>query len=188
MLVDACCEQTSYMAQEVWREGCLMPWSHIACSVFAAAVRRPYGFYANRTTTSRFLARRKVIASLAVFFKLTLNFFSETAMPQPHRKVIVRWPYGRLAIAVRWHTVFTLSWVPRKSYGGLTASLRRPHGALTAAVRQTCNSCKNREVAARSPPGLLAVTSRFLISWIVRSSCSRRKTLRFLKITVYFQP
>ena len=30
-------------------------------------VRRPYGFYANRTATSRFLARRKVIASLAVF-------------------------------------------------------------------------------------------------------------------------
>ena len=78
-------------------------------------------------------------------------------------------------MAVRWHTVFTLSWVPRKSYGGLTASLRRPHGALTAAVRQTCNSCKNREVAVRSPPGLLAVTLRFLISWIVRSSCGRRK-------------
>ena len=77
-------------------------------------------------------------------------------------------------MAVRWHTVFTLSWVPRKSYGGLTASLWRPHGALTAAVRQTCNSCKNREVAVRSPPGLLAVTLRFLISWIVRSSCGRR--------------
>ena len=30
-------------------------------------VRRPYGFYTNRTATSRFLARRKVIASLAVF-------------------------------------------------------------------------------------------------------------------------
>ena len=30
-------------------------------------VRRPYGFYANRTATLRFSARRKVIASLAVF-------------------------------------------------------------------------------------------------------------------------
>ena len=77
-------------------------------------------------------------------------------------------------MAVRWHTVFTLSWVHRKSYGGLTASLRRPHGARTAAVQQTCNSCKNREVAVRSPPGLLAVTLRFLISWIARSPCGRR--------------
>ena len=114
------------------------------------------------------------------FFNLTLNFFQKpqclnaATTPQPHRKVIVRWSYGRLAMALRWHTFFTLSWVPRKSYGGLTAALRWPHGALTAAVRQTCNSCKNREVAVRSPPGLPAVTLRFLISWIVRSSCGRR--------------
>ena len=95
-------------------------------------------------------------------------------MPQSHLKVTVRWPYGRLAMTVRLHTVFTLSWVPRKSYGGLTVSLWRPHGALTAAVRQTSNSCNNRKVAVRSPPGLLAVTLRFLISWIVRSPCGRR--------------
>ena len=77
-------------------------------------------------------------------------------------------------MAVRWHTVFTLSWVPRKSYGGLTVSLQRPHGALTAAVRQACSSCSDREVAVRSPPGLLAVTLRFLISWIERSPWGRR--------------
>ena len=77
-------------------------------------------------------------------------------------------------MAVRWHTVFTLSWVPRKSYGGLTASLRRPHGALTAAVRQACSSCSHREVAVRSLPGLLAVTLRFLISWIERSPWGHR--------------
>ena len=77
-------------------------------------------------------------------------------------------------MAVRYHTVFTLSWVPRKSYGGLTAFLQRPHGALTASVRQTCSSCNNREVAVRSPPGLLVVTLRFLMSWIVRSPCGRR--------------
>ena len=65
-------------------------------------------------------------------------------------------------MAVRWHTVFTLCWVPRKSHGGLSASLRRPHGALTAVVRQACSSCNDREVAVRSPPGLLAVTLRFL--------------------------
>ena len=95
-------------------------------------------------------------------------------MPQLHRKVNVRWPYGRLAMAVRWHAVFTLSLVPRKSYAGLTASLRRPHGALTAAVRQTCSSCNNREVAVRSPPDLLTVTLHYFISLIVRSPCGRR--------------
>ena len=83
----------------------------------------------------------------------------------------------------------------RSSYGGRTVALRWPwggirflpclgclenrtaapgrHGALTAAARQTCNSCKNREVTMRSPPGLFAVTLQFLISWIVRSSCGR---------------
>ena len=94
-------------------------------------------------------------------------------MPQ-RRNHTSRSPYGRLAMTVGWHTVFTLSWVPRKSYGGLTVSLWRPRGALTAAVRQTSNSCNNRKVAVRSPPGLLAVTLRFLISWIVRSPCGRR--------------
>ena len=88
-------------------------------------VQRPYGFYANRTATSRFLARRKVIASLAVFLKLDNKLFSETAMPQPHRKITVRGPYGRLAMTMRWHTVFTLFWVPRrKSHGGLAAAIR----------------------------------------------------------------
>ena len=77
-------------------------------------------------------------------------------------------------MTVRWHTVFTLSWVPRKSYGGLTASFRWLHGALTAAVRQACSSCNDREVAVRSLPGLLAVTLRFLISWIERSPWGRR--------------
>ena len=64
-------------------------------------VRRPYGFYTNRTATSRFLARRKVIASLAVFFNLTLNFFSETAMPQ-RRNHTAKSPYGGRTVALRW--------------------------------------------------------------------------------------
>ena len=104
------------------------------------------------------------------FYCLTLNFVSETAMPQ-RRNHTARSPYGDLAMAVRWHTVFTLSWLPRKSYGGLTVSLRWPRGALTATVLQTYSNSNNREVAVRSPPGLLAVTLRFLISWIVRSPC-----------------
>ena len=94
-------------------------------------VRGPYDFYANRTATSWFSAHSKVIASLTSFLNFTLNFFSETAMPQ-HRNHTAKSPYGGLAMAVRWHTLFTLSWVPRKSHGGLTASLRRPHGVLTA--------------------------------------------------------
>ena len=66
-------------------------------------------------------------------------------------------------MAVRWHMVFILSWMPRKSYGG-----------LTAAVRQTCSSCNDREVAVRSPPVLLAVTLCFFISWFIRLPCGRR--------------
>ena len=125
-------------------------------TIVPQTVRRPYGFYASRTATSRFLTRRKVIASLAVFFNFTWNFFSETAMPQ-RRNHTARSPYGRLALAVRRYMVLNLSWVPRKSYGGLTASLRRPHGALTVAVRQTCSSCNNREVTSGSPYGHLMV-------------------------------
>ena len=131
-------------------------------------VRRPYGFYANLTATSWFLARHKVIASLA-FFLIYIKLFQK---PQC-RNHTARSPYGGRAIALRW------------PWGGMrflpclgclvnrTAASRRPHGALTAAVRQTCGSCNNREVAVRSPPGLLAVTLRFLISWIVRSPCGR---------------
>ena len=77
-------------------------------------------------------------------------------------------------MAVRWHTVFAVSWEPRKPYGGLPAPLGRSHGALTAAVRQTCGSFNNHEGAVRSPHGLLAVTLQFLISWMARSPCVRR--------------
>ena len=93
-------------------------------------------------------------------------------MPQ-RRNQTARSSYGGRTVALRW------------PWGGIrflpclgclenrTAASWRPCGALTAAVRQTCNSCKNSEVAVRSPPGLLAVTLRFLISWIVWSSCGR---------------
>ena len=98
-------------------------------------------------------------------------------MPQ-RRNHTARSPYGGRTVALRW------------PWGGIrfltclgclenrTAASRRPcgglHGAHTAAVRKTCSSCKNREVAVRSPPGFLAVTLRFLISWIVRSPCGGR--------------
>ena len=81
------------------------------------------------------------------------------------RNNTARSPYGRLAMAVVWHTVFTLSWVPRKSYGVLTAPLRRPYGKLVVAA-----------TTVRSPHGPLPASLRspFLISWIVRSPCGRR--------------
>ena len=94
-------------------------------------------------------------------------------MPQ-HCNHTARSPYVGRTVALRW------------PWGGIrflsclgclencTVASRRPCGDLTVAVRQTCNSCKNREVAVRSPAGLLAVTLRFLISWIVPSSCGRR--------------
>ena len=104
-------------------------------------VRRPHGFH------------HKPYG----FLKLDIKLFSQTAMPQ-RRNPTPRSPYGGLAMAVRWHTFFTLSWVPINSHDGLTASLRRPHGALTAAVRQTCGSCNNREGAVQSPYGRLPVS------------------------------
>ena len=92
-------------------------------------VQRPYGFYANRTATLRFLARRKVIASLAVCLTWHWTFFRNrnAATPQPYRKCIVRSPYGDRMMTYG----LTLSWVPRKSYGGLAAAVRRPYGDRT---------------------------------------------------------
>ena len=106
-------------------------------------VRRSHGFYANRTVTSQFLAHCKVITSLVVFFK-TWNFTflyrnCNAATPHSHRKVTIRRPYGGL----RWpwgDMRFLLCLGCREN---LTASLRRPHGALTAAVRQSCGRCNS---------------------------------------------
>ena len=158
-------------------------------------VRRSYGFYANRTATSRFFTRRKVIGSLAFFFSSTLNFFSETAMPQPHRKVTVRWPYGRLAMAVRWHTVFTLSWVPRnraaasrRPYGGLMAPLRRPYGTLVAAATTVRSPFSPLPVSLRSPYDFLfheSYVHRAVAVTFVTTTTVACKILRFLKITFH---
>ena len=66
-------------------------------------------------------------------------------------------------MGMRWHAVFTLSLVPRKSYGGLTAPLRRLYSKLVVAA-----------TTVRSPYGHLPVSLRYFISWIVRSPCGRR--------------
>ena len=145
-----------------------MLWSHIACGVFAAAVRRPlspkpYGGLTALMQTVRppHGFERAARSSQALHFFLTWHkTFSETRMSQ-RRNHTARPPYGgptvAFAMAVRWHTVFTLSWVPRKSNGGLTAVLQRSHGTLTAAIRQTCGSCKNM----RLPNGRRTVASRY---------------------------
>ena len=131
-----------------------------------------------QTAASRFLCKPYCDLTLfstpqgnrkpCVFFNLTLNFFSETAMPQCCNHT-ARSPYGGHTVALR-HSFYPVLGA-QNSYGGLTAALRRPHSALMAAVQQTCN---NREVAVRSPPGLLAVTLRFLISWIIQLLCGPR--------------
>ena len=47
-------------------------------------------------------------------------------MPQPSLKY-PRKVTGGLAMAMRWQTIFTLSWVPRKSYGGRKATAQLPY-------------------------------------------------------------
>ena len=184
----------------------ILPWSHIACGVFAAAVQRPK--FPNCMAALRFLCKPyddfNVFSSPqdhhkpCVFLNLTLNLFSEIAMPQC-RNHTARSSYGGLAMAVRWHTFFTLSWVPIKSCGGPAASLQWPHGALTAAVRQTCGSVNNHECAVRSPYGHLPVSLRSPYVFLFHESYNRRvvavtfvttttiarKTLWFLKFTFY---
>ena len=85
-------------------------------------------------------------------------------MPQPHCKCIVRSPYGGRKVTYGFNPVFA-------SLENRTAALRWLYDTLMADVRRTCGSCHNREGVVRLPPGLLAVTLRFLISWIVQSPC-----------------
>ena len=147
----------------------------------AACLWRPYGDLSppNRTTALRFLYKpyddltvfstpqghRK---SCGFFFNLTLNFFQKpqchnaATTQQDHRTVAVRSPCDGREVAYGFYPVFGC-------LENRTAASRRPCGALTAAVRQACSSCNDREVAVRSPPGLLAVTLQVLISWIERS-------------------
>ena len=155
----------------------------------------------NRTAALRFLC--KPYGDLTVlstpqghrkpcgFFNLTLNFFQK---PQC-RNHTTRPPYGGRTIALRW------------PWGGIrilpdlgclenrTAASRRPCDGLTAAVRQTCDSCKNREVAAyghlpvslRSPYGFWSHESydrRAVAVTFVTTTTTAHKTLRFLKITL----
>ena len=132
-------------------------------TIVPQTVRRPYGFYTNRTATSRFLARRKVIVSLVVFFNLTLNFFSETAMPQRRnntarspcggRTVVLRWPWGGIRFLPCLGCLENHTAASRCPCGGLTAPLRRPYGKLVAAATTVRSPCGHLLVSLRSPYG-----------------------------------
>ena len=110
--------------------------------------------------------------------------------------VSVPWFY-LVAIDIIWvelncHTVLTLFWVPRKSYGGLTAAMWWSHGALTAAVRRTCATIVRvvyvrLAVSLRSPHGFWSHESydrNAVAVTFVTTTTASRKTLRFLKETV----
>ena len=158
-------------------------------------VRRPYGFYANCTATSRFLARRKVIASLAVFFNLTLNFFQK---PQC-RNHTARSSYGGRTVALRlpWGGIRFLPCLgclenhtaaSRRPCGGLTAPLRRPCGKLVLAARTVRSPYGHLPVSLRSPYGFWFHESydrRAVAVTFVTTTTVGRKTLRFLKIRFY---
>ena len=91
----------------------------------------------NRTAALWFLC--KPYSDLTVFSLLqghwnpciffTFNFFQK---PQSHNTVTT--PQGHLAMALWWHTAFTLSWVPRKSHGRLTVPLQHLYARLVVAA------------------------------------------------------
>ena len=64
------------------------------------AARRPYGFSATRTATSRFFSSRQGHRKPCVFITWLWTLFQKpqhhnpTTTPQVYRKVIVPWPYG----------------------------------------------------------------------------------------------
>ena len=158
-----------------------MGWSHIACGVFAAAVRR--SCFPNCTAALQF--SWKSCADLTIFcspqsqhkpcdfLKLDLELLQR---PRRHKHAAsasasqVRSPYDGLATTLGWHKVFALSRFLKKI-------VRSPWGGSTM--------CKHRAAAVRSPyccrriyrhpgKGRLVITTRNYIAWILRLPCGRR--------------
>ena len=105
-----------------------------------------------------------------------------------HRKVTVRQLCDDLEVTVR---IFTLSLVPRKSYGGLKASLWWPYGDFVVAGTTVRGPYNRRTAASRAPWGHITVfwsresyDHRQVAVTFVTTSTAARKTLRFLRITV----
>ena len=133
-----------------------MPWSHIACDVFMAAVRRP--LFPSRTVALRFLYNPHSDLTFfsspqghrkpCVFITWHWTLFQKpqhhnlATYPQVHLKVIMPWPYGGREVTYGFYSVL---------------GAKQSYGALTTAVRRTCGSCNNREGAVRSPHGLQTV-------------------------------
>ena len=154
-------------------------------------VRRPYVFLCKLYGDLKGFSSPQCHRKPCRFFQLHINLFfrdPNATTPQPHRNVTVWWPYGGLAMGVMWNTVFILSWVPRKSYGGLTVPFRRPYGKLVVAA-----------MTLSVPPGHLPVSLRTTCGFLFQESYDRhavavtfvtttivaRRTLRSLEITFY---
>ena len=171
---------------------------------------RPYGDLSppNRKAALRFLCKpygdltvlscRHVIASLAFFLNLTLNFFSETAMPQRCNH-IARSPYGGCTVTLRlpWDGIRFLPCLGRLENhraasrcpcGGLTAPLRRPYGKLLIAAKNMRSPHGHLPVSLRSPYSFLfneLYDRRAVAVTFVNTTTLARKTLRFLIIMFY---
>ena len=158
------------------------------------ALRFLYKPYGNLTVFSTPQGHRKP----CVFFNLTLNFFSETAMPQ-RRNHTARSPYGGRTVALRWPwggirflpclgCLENRTAASRRPSGGLTAPLRWPYGKLVAVATTVRSPYGHLPVSLRSPCGFLFHESndrRGVAVTFVTTTAVARKTLRFLKITFY---
>ena len=142
----------------------------------------PYRIYASQTVISRLLARCKVIASLAIFFNFTLNFFrsrNATTTPQMHRKVIVQWPWGEICFLPGLRCLESL----KAACGGRMVILRRLYGELVVAATTMRVPYGHHTVASRSPCSHLTVFDLINHTITLTTTTTANKTLWFLKIT-----
>ena len=153
-------------------------------NLISQTVRRPYGFYASRSATSRFfLVRRKVITSLAVFFNNTMVTYSLRRVCGGRTATLVpqtAWqPYGfyarflaRCKVIASLASFFNLTLTffsetampqrpnhtARSPYGGRAVTLRWPWAIIWFLPYLGC--LENRTAASRRPCGGLTAPLR----------------------------
>ena len=101
-------------------------------TLISQTAQRPYGFYANRTATSHFLPRRKVIAILAFFLTSHKTFFrnrNAATTPQGQRMVALQCPWGGI---YGFCPVLSAEKIVQRPHGVLVVASRRPYGGRTA--------------------------------------------------------
>ena len=155
-------------------------------------VRRPSVFYANRTATSRSLASRTGIASLAVFCYLDIKLFIKNhnaATPQPQHQVTVggltvalRWPWGGIRFLPCLGCLENRTAASRRPCAGLTAPLRQPYGKLVVVTKTMRVPYGRRAVPLWSPYGFWHHISYDRRTVAVAFVTIAHKTLRLLKI------